>query len=307
MAKRRRTTEKTDDEPIEERPPRRKRRFVLRLAFVGFLLAVVVGVAPLLIANSPLRDMLLNWQMPVGGWRIACQQAGLSWVGSQSLTNVAIVDPAGNPLATVESLAIERSLFGMIVQPTNLGTIRIVKPVAYVATRADGSNIEDFLAALEKQQSALSGSSSSSAKTETLVNIEVVEGTVRGLDTVSGDQWSVEQINLTSNRDANLNRIVDGKAVVMDTQAEAAGQVKFRVVPTESGQQQLDVLAEGLLLEPLAPWIARWVGNCQLAGTTGLDAHATWSHAADGGLTLNSWGPRGNEESLAHGSRSQGR
>ncbi len=291
MAKRRSTSKQLADETAEERQPRRKRRFLRRLIVLGVLLVGLLAVAPMMIANSPLRDTLLNWQMPVGGWRIQCERAGLSWIGSQSLTNAAILDPAGNPLVTFESLAVERSLLGLLIQSRNLGTVRIVKPTAYLATRPDGSNVEDFLAAVAKQQPTASESIPSAPQASPTVNLEIVEGILQDIDTVSNAQWSLEQINLTANLGSPGGKVsADGTAVLAGNQTEPEGRVKIRILPAESGEQQLDLLAEGMQLAAFSPWLSRLLGENKLAGITSLDAHATWSPASKGMAAIKTWG-----------------
>jgi hypothetical protein len=248
----------------------------------------VVAAAPFVITHSPLRDTLLNWQMPMGGWRIQCDSASLSWTGSQAIANATIFDPAGNVLLSWESLSLERSLLGLLLNSQDLGTVRIVKPTATVATRTDGSNIEDFLKAVAEQQAA-KGSSTESAPR--LIQLDIIDGTVRGLDQASGNQWSIEQLNVTASLGTPDGIVVaDGTASIPGVQPEAAGRLKFRMLPAENERQQLDLLAEGLQLATLSPWIARKLGDSQLAGTSSLDAHAIWAQSDTDPFEVNTWG-----------------
>jgi translocation and assembly module TamB len=288
MAKRRRPAvkEEDDDEPEVEATPRPRRRWRRRFVVLCVLLIAMVGVAPFLIANSPLRTLLLNWQMPPG-WSVDCQQANVSWIGQQSFTNVAILDAAGQPLATVDALSVERSLLGLGVQPTNLGAVRVEKPVLYLASRKDGTNVEDFLAALEKRFPKAATPETATSKSSVAGTIEVVEGSVRGVDTESGQQWSIDNIN--SFVALGEQPAADGSAIVTDRPGEAAGRIKYRIQPNAEGQQQFDLLAEGVMLASFKPWLARVIGDCQLAGTAGLDAHAAWA-TVDGKPFFKTWG-----------------
>lgn len=288
MAKRRRAAAKDeeDHEPEVESTPRPRRRWRRRLIVFFVLLLAVVGAAPYVIVNSPLRNLLLNWQMPPG-WSVDCQQASVSWIGQQAFTNVAILDAAGNPLATVDSLSVDRSLLGLGVQPTDLGAVRIEKPVFYLTSRQDGTNVEDFLAALEKRFPKSATSETATAKTSVSGTIEIVEGSLRGVDTESGQQWSIDNINSV----VALGELptADGSAVVTDRPGETAGRIKYRIQPNPEGQQQFDLLAEGVMLASFKPWLARVIGDCQLAGTAGLDAHAAWA-TVDGKSFFRTWG-----------------
>ncbi len=283
MARRRKT---------EQRKPRPKSRFKQRL-FVFLLLVVgTVAALPTIIAHSPLRDTLLNWQMPPGGWRIQSEQGSLSWTGSQTLSIVAIIAPDGNPLLTVESLALERSLVGLALQPGNLGIARFMRPVAYVTTRSEGSNVEDFLLAVGKRKSPLSAEAGDKRELTAgiALQLEIEEGSVQGFDTATESKWQVEQANLNATLSAVQGiTAADGSALVRYAE-DQSGRVKFRVQEAPENQQQFDLLAEGLLLEPLRPLLKRIVGDCQLAGITALDAHVLWNPQNEGPLALTTWG-----------------
>ena len=289
MARRRKSTGNRDEESTFERPPRRKRRLLLKLGLVLAATAGAVAVAPTIIANSPLREMLLNWQVPTPGWQIRCEQASLSWFGGQSLTNVAIVSPEGKPLLTVESLSAERSLLGLAWQSQNIGQVKIVRPTAYVNTRGEGSNVEDFLAGL-RAEPPLPGAGTATAEPRELptVALEIVEGTLRVFDEVTQLQWAIEQANLAASVGPTIS--AEGTALVSYAPGDDGGRIKIRLQPNPAGEQQLDLLAEGLLLEPLRPWLARYVGDCQLAGSTECEGHVTWNKVANGQLAISTWG-----------------
>lgn len=290
MAKRRKTIV-VEEEIDDGRPPRRKGRFVRRMIMLSALLIVVVAVGPMLIANSPFCDMLLNWQMPVGGWRLKSGQARLSWTGSQSLANVAVIDPHGNPLATVEQIALERSLLGLAINSHNLGTVRITRPTLHVIGHPSGSNIEDFLAAIEKRHAWTTVTDEAAAESSRQVDLEVVEGAIRGTDVTTNETWQLEQINMTVAQSTQPGTLtVDGAAVVPGVGDKVAGRLKFRVTPTDDRRQQLDLLADNLALAAFAPWMRRAIGENQLTGLISLDGHVVWSPTPEGNLTIESWG-----------------
>ncbi|QEG37479.1 AsmA family protein [Bythopirellula goksoeyrii] len=272
--------------------PRRKSRFKRRMFALLLLVVVTVSAAPTMIAYSPLRDTLLNWQMPQGGWHIQSEQGCLSWIGSQSLTNVAIVAPDGNPLLTVESLTVERSLVGLALHSRDLGAVRLVQPVAYVTTRSDGSNLEDFLAAVDKRRASIPAESGDPSKLVEKISLrlDIVDGSVHGFDTTAESKWQVDQTNLKAVLAAERGLIsADGSAVVRYAD-DQTGSVKIRVQEAADNHQQLDMIAEGLLLEPLRPLLLRTLGDCQLAGVAAFDVHVLWNPKNEGPLTLSTWG-----------------
>lgn len=307
MAKRR-TAQKSSSEPVEEaRPPRRKRRFLRRLMLLGILLVGLVGLLPMIVSKSPLRNTLLNWQMPVGGWRIDSSDATLSWWGSQSLADVSIFDPVGQPLVKLESLTLDRSLLALSIPSNHLGKIKLVRPVVFVATSSEGSNVEKFLAAVREQQASSEAISTEGDSKQRGVDLEIVEGSVLAVDAANGEPWSIEQINLTTQLVNSTDRIsADGTAIIPASASTAGGRLKFRVMPGENGQQQFDLLGEGLPLASLATWLSRSIGECSVAGTASIDAHATWSLASDGQRSLSTWGRAESKDASFRGHVTQG-
>ena len=82
---------------------------------------------PTIIGSTPLRDTLLGLSMPLDGLRVESQGGSFAWLSGQSVTSLSISDPAGNPLFSAESVAVDRSLvdlaFGAVWEhPTDRGT-----------------------------------------------------------------------------------------------------------------------------------------------------------------------------------------
>ena len=270
------------------RPPRRTKRLKRRLVVLLLLLLTIVAAAPALVGRSGLRDNLLARALP-NGYTVQSDSASLGWTSSQSLTGVKILDPEGNPLLTVESATVQRSLFALALNQLDLGIIEIVRPTAYVATRTDGSNWEDFAASLlqpsVEPQSTPEASSSSSIPT---LDLELVEGTVLGWDSVTGRKWSLESANVSAELGAKMQASVS--AQLATEQAPQRGQLKFRWHPKEDGEQHLELLAERLPLDPLEPWLARYVPGAQLTGGISTDATVNWRVDSQRGLQLETSG-----------------
>jgi len=286
MAKRKRHSETTET-TAHARPPRRSKRFLRRM---GLLLLLVIGVlvaAPTIVAHTALRDTLLGKSLPAG-WQIESQQASLGWVSSQTLAGVKITDAEGNLLLTVESITLPRSLITLAASQSDLGKLQLVRPTAYVETRVNGSNWEDFLVALQQQTQEQAKQNTTSTQTQTHVQLEVVDGAVRGFDRDTQRQWSLSEANLSATvGDATE---VTGSARLATEQRPQPGQIKFRWQPDANGQQQLELLAEDLPLEPLEPWLSRLVPGAELAGTLSTDAQLTWTIDPQHGLLLETTG-----------------
>ncbi|MCH8840919.1 MAG: hypothetical protein IH831_09670, partial [Planctomycetes bacterium] len=180
--------------------PQRGKRAMRRLVVFLLLVLTAVAVAPSIIANTPLRDTLLGWAMPDGRWGIRTSHAALSWTGAQTLEHVEILDPEGQPLLVIGSITLDRSLLALVTNQTELGKLRVQQPVVYLVTRPDGSNVEDFIDALRSRPAPPDGPAPPADATPTpskptAVEIEVVDGTVRGFDVASQRGWALSGAN----------------------------------------------------------------------------------------------------------------
>jgi len=97
------------------------------------------------------------------------------------MSGVSIVDSAGKPLFTAESLLLERSLLALAANQNELGKLTVVRPVVSVVTRADGSNLEDFLEALASGLKAEDDQAATTPEEGLSVSVEIVDGVVRGM------------------------------------------------------------------------------------------------------------------------------
>ena len=74
----------------------RRRRFVNSLRAGGirrkllallFLLVVAVALLPIIVAKTPLRNLLISMVLPKDTLRVSIGDASLSWIGTPSLSN----------------------------------------------------------------------------------------------------------------------------------------------------------------------------------------------------------------------------
>ena len=268
-----------------------------RLVLLTLLIGIIAVATPTIIAKTPLRNTLLGWAMPAGGWRIDSQRASLAWFSGQTLRGVSIVDPDGKLLLTVESLTLDRSLLALAANRNELGKVRLVQPVAYVVARAKGSNVEDLLAALQTSVPPRDEPPPRSSTALPTMQVEIVNGAVRGFDLASQQYWNLNQANLVAtvsrtdgiglNGSARLSRGKDAPAIDASSNT---GRLQFRLQQIASGQQQLDLLTEQLPLEPLQPWLARLLTGCRISGTMSTDAQVRWTTDPQRGLVIQTTG-----------------
>ncbi|MCH2113619.1 MAG: DUF748 domain-containing protein [Pirellulales bacterium] len=275
--------------------PRRWKRKIGRRLFLLVLLAVgVVAVAPAIVARTSLRNQLLGVALSAPGWRIESQGANLGWSGKQSLTGVTLVDPAGQSLLTAESISCDRSLLGLAANWRDLGKVRIARPTAYIVTRPGGSNVEDLLATMETSGGDPENKQlPREEKNGFSVQVEVIEGTVHGVDSTTQGAWLLTEANLVAHLDTPSHGALDitGSVNLATAREGTAGNAKFQFQSRAATGHQLDLFLKGFPLEPLEPWLVRALPGAQLKGRLTIDApQIRWTSDPQRGLQVHTAG-----------------
>ena len=278
---------------------KRTRRLLRRLGLLLLLFVGLLAAVPTILSKTSLRDSLIAGQLP-SGWSLASEQASLGWMSGQTLSGVTLSDADGKPMLTIESVKLSKPLLSLAMNPKDLGKLEIVRPVATLETHPNGSNWEDFLLALEeeKEKQKEPESQPDSSKHKTRIEVEIVDGIVRGSDRTTGKKWLLDA--------ANVSAIVGdttqatGSAQLATQQPMQQGQMKFHWQsghwqpghwqPGKNEGQQIELLAERLPLGPIAPWLARVVPGSQLGGVLSADAQLSWRVDPQHGLQLQSTG-----------------
>ncbi len=259
-----------------------------RRRLMVLLLLVIVGVAaaPMIISRTPLRNTLLGLSMSAEGWRVESQGGSFSWLSEQSLSNLSIVDPEGNPLLAVESITVDRSLLSLVSGPAGSIQVTVVRPILSVATREEGSNVEDLIAGISSD--AAGGSDGGVEAAQRDLRVEIVEGAVRGFDVATQRQWLLSEANVSTHL-GDAVEVSGGANLSVDANRQP-GRVKFRFVQSVDAPLQLELLAERLPLGPVQPWLRRASPGSRVAGEVSADAKLSWHLDAQGGVALQTSG-----------------
>ena len=116
----------TEHEPATN-PTSRRRLFRI----VGLSGAVLIGLllaAPWIIAETGLRDRLINTIMGTPNLTASTEAASLGWLSPLAIENVVIDGKLGRFTMEVESITAERSWPCLLATSPDLGTIAIEKP-----------------------------------------------------------------------------------------------------------------------------------------------------------------------------------
>lgn len=259
------------------------------------LLVLVIGLLPIIVAKTPLRNILFARALPHDTVQVTMGDASLNWFGSPSLSTVEVKDASGDLLLTAESIRIDRTPLNLAMNSRDLGTIQVVRPVIHLKVRPDGSNLEDILKKLtsndteteqqpEKQAEKQPDRQPQPAAVATkplMFAFQLVEGTIFADDVATGRQWRLQNVN--SQYDARGTSApglgsLTGEIVVSDHGGAAvpAGRFKLAVTSADGGQQQLTFQADQIALASAEPWLRRFVAGGQLSGTLSGQATAAW-------------------------------
>lgn len=288
----------------------RRRRFAnslraagIRRKLLAFLLLLVVAVAllPIIVAKTPLRNVLLSMALPKDTVSVTIGDASLSWITSPSLSNVVVKDTAGDTLLAAESIRIDRTPVSLAMNSRELGTMQIIRPTVHLKVRPDGSNLEDMIQKLIGSASpgdtqsapeaaakpASDAAAQAPAKAITnrplLFAVQLVEATVVADDAATGRQWRLQNVNVQYDAHGAASGLgagsANGEIVVADRGAAPlpAGRFSLSLKPGDGGREELGFQADGVALAIAEPWLRRFAAGSELTGTLSGQATAAWS------------------------------
>ncbi len=184
--------------PAAARPRRRWLRRVLLFTIVGLVL--VVAAAPSLVSWSPaLRAALLRRLTGDVHAVASVDSLSVGWLQPIVVTGLRL-DPiaggtgpatvGGETLLTVERIESDRPLWQMLWNRTDIGTLRIERPITTLKFTDHGTNYTEAFAPLKKQGAKLPESLHYGAR------IRIVDGTLRGRSVSKNEPWEITGINL---------------------------------------------------------------------------------------------------------------
>ena len=240
------------------RPRRRWAVFSLAALAVG---GGVVWIAPTVLVLTHLRDRPLEAAFQGIDGRVSSRAATWTWLGGIEYRDLVLCDRSGRVVVTVQRMLIDRGLLALAMDPTHLGTVRLVGGEAMVEVRRGGSGIEDILAPWLAQSARVASSPMS-------FELEVVDTTVDLVDLDRRDAWRMSELIVagTVRSDATL----------------AGWTVSGRVLHAPAAARTLAAVPSGL---PLAATVA--ASSTRLDRTT-IAAGAMATVSRDGGCSVSS-------------------
>ena len=258
-----------------------------RRRFLTFLVLSIgtIALLPLVIAKTPLRNILLSAAIPNNALRVTVRDASLSWFSGPSLSGVEVKDPAGNMLLSAERISQARGPLDLLMNRRDLGVIEIRRPTIHVQVRPDGSNLEDVVHQLLTTLATPGVEQvDGAAKQPPAYAVYLVEGTIHVEDLARGRRWRIEGVNAqyeTRGATAGLVRgSLSGQMVEIGQQGAPdapAGRFTMSILPAEASREQITFQAEALSLAALEPWLGRAAVGVELSGMLSGQGTAAWA------------------------------
>jgi hypothetical protein len=237
-------------------PPRRRRFPTFTLTAIGTLL-LLIALAPSIVSVTPLGPQLVA--SAAGGslnGSVQASSVGIGWLSSLTLRGVTVRDADQKVVATADSIVVGKSLLGLLLNQSDLGTITIDKPEVLLVLRSDGSNLEDLL------QPLLTKPSSGGATPA--LRLEVSNGQLKLIDGSTEQSWELSALNA---KVASPQSGDDAWRAALEAKLGDAGIVARVDQALGTGATTKATLeADRFPLEPLQPVLTRVLGPTRLSG-----------------------------------------
>jgi len=260
---------------------RKARSHKLRNAFltVLFLSGVVVYFAPAIVAQTPLRNWMVQTAVAPNG-TITLGSASLGWFSPIGVDDLQILDDAGDTAVAIESFSSEKSLIAILLDLGDLGQLHITQPAVHLVAYEKDTNLERIFASLLTSE----GESSVTAK------INVTNGTVVVDDTV--DSRRLEFSNLAAEcalGDATGGILLAVSGTLDDEQQPGSFKIDLRTTGSDAhgplAAGKITCSTTALPLEALDPLLRRTIDDAQLTGRLSTDLQGAWGDMAEDGET----------------------
>ncbi|HJN10033.1 MAG TPA: hypothetical protein QF564_15205 [Pirellulaceae bacterium] len=260
---------------FRQRAARPRRRIPL-VFLIGIVLVGLVWFAPTIAVNSSLKSTILKQATEGFEGKISTGYISAGWFSSIVVNDVVAQDKQGEPILLASTARTKNTLLSLIIDPTNVGVIRIDQPKLNLVLKENTSNLEDAIRPLLTQPASDSGPVN--------ITIEFVDGTVTAFDGPTGRKWNAEGINVTlTSHGADAKTIVHFEANVTGSDAQP-GSLVADVMWQQSTDGSSAALGSGNLtaevrrfdLSVLESLLRRGAPGINLTGTLGGDVRIDW-------------------------------
>lgn len=272
-----------DTSPAAARPAKRRRRWMI---LTSSLLALgVLWMAPTIVAKTPLRQWVVAMLVEDLDGTATARSMSLGWFSPATFNEVELLDASDQPVLTATKISGDRSLWALLRDRSDLGTIRVEGAKIHLALRPDGSNLEDVLRPLLESDESTPG--------PIQLRVEVVDATIAIEPTDDGRRWQIERLNAQvdlsdglSDGDGGQKVSVTASGVIPDR--HATGRFALGVQLTSAAGDDLSIVTEGsvklktdaLPVEMFQSLLSRFLPQTELAGRLDSNVEVRWNMAS---------------------------
>jgi hypothetical protein len=237
--------------------------------------------APAIVVRSPLRDFLIAHSLDDFPGRIVLGSASAGWFSPVAAQDVSVLDGSGGEVAKVPVLRTEKSLLSLIADTSQLGTIRVERPLLLVKLREGGSNVEDLIRPLLARDTK---------GRPVACTVEIVDGTISvqsALATPAAEPaCTISHVNATFTLPGDTLSMIGARlkgevAAAAQPAARFAAEAQLQPAnPAQGGaglNGSVNLETAGFPLEVLTPIAQRFAVNLRVQGQLSIDASVTLS------------------------------
>ncbi len=270
-------------------PPVRRRRWWLRTTvLVG--LPALIWFAPVIVGFGPILNSVVNFAARDFNGSINVGGASLGWISRVVLHDIDVRDADGKPLASIPLVASEKSLFALLLSPSDLGVFQIDHPQIHVVLRDNDSNVEDAVARYTKPNP-----DAPAAPHPVGVSVVVKDGMATIEDTAAGRSWQIDDFGceVTVPRDPGQELALTATGRVAPGEPEGRFALELKATPGPpadpagggasplvTGRGNFALTAQGFSLELLEPLLRRASEHGELSGVLEANVSGQWDTTA---------------------------
>ncbi|MDY0165663.1 MAG: hypothetical protein RBS80_03920 [Thermoguttaceae bacterium] len=176
----------TEETPFSLPSPVKKRR--RRFWILGLIVLVVFWFLPGIVARTPVVQWAIDTAAADLNGRVAVDSVSLGWLSPIRVGGISLNDENQQQVLAVPWAESSRTLAGLLINRSRLGTFRLVEPKLTVALQDGATNVEQVLVEYLKP------SDEPVARVD--LALEIVDGSITVTDVDRARSWNIEKLKL---------------------------------------------------------------------------------------------------------------
>lgn len=239
----------TDLVPLAVAPKAKPRRRRLGIALaVGAAVLAALAFAPAIVARTSLLNSFVA-QATAGqiAGTVAVESASLGWFSPVELHGVRVLDNAGSPVLTAETVTVSRTLLDLARDSSDLGTISVSGTKLTVFCDATSTNVEKLLAPILNAPP--------NPGPQPRLEVQIADGTVVLRDATTESTFALVSANVRIRESTHVDAKLAHDEGTISVEADLGTITEVKLA------------TEKLAAAAFAPLLPRFAPGTQIAGT----------------------------------------